>query len=138
MKKILDRIFYKDLAKGKKTKATNVRGNSAKFAGDKAVDGNSNTYWATDDSAMEADLVVDLGKSQDFNVIKLREFIALGQRVEAFALDCWQNGKWLEIAKGTSIGAQKLLRTKSTSSEKIRLRIIKSSACPCISELGIY
>jgi alpha-L-fucosidase len=138
MKKILDRIFTKDLAIGKKTKASNVRDNSAKFAGDKTVDGKRNTYWSTDDSVLEAELVVDLGGFSTFNVIKLREFISLGQRVEAFAVDCWQDGKWVEIAKGTSIGPQKLLRAEKVSSEKIRLRIIKSSASPCISELGIY
>jgi alpha-L-fucosidase len=138
MKKILDRIFYKDLAAGKKTKASNARGNSAKFAGANAVDGNRNTYWATDDSVSTADLVIDLGKNFTFSVIKLREFIPLGQRVEAFSVDCWKNGNWVEIAKGTSIGSQRLLKIEPVSSGKIRLRIIKASVSPCISEIGIY
>jgi alpha-L-fucosidase len=135
MKKNLDAIFKTDLAIGKKTKASNVRGNSAKFAGDKTVDGKRNTYWSTDDSVLDAELVVDLGRTSTFNVIKLREFIPLGQRVEAFAVDCWQDGNWVEIAKGTSIGSQRLFKIETVSSGKIRLRIIESSASPCISEI---
>jgi len=63
----------------------------------------------------------------------------LGQRVEAFALDEWKDGKWQEFSKGTSIGSQRLVRlTSSINTTQLRLRITKSPVCPAISEFGLF
>ena len=73
-----------------------------------------------------------------FNVVSLREYLPLGQRVEAFALDCWQNGQWIESARGTSIGNRRLLRFDNITTGKVRLRITQAAACPALSEVGLY
>jgi alpha-L-fucosidase len=62
----------------------------------------------------------------------------LGQRVEAFALDQWQNGSWQEFARGTSIGNRRLIRGKTITTEKVRLRITRAPACPAIAEVGLF
>jgi alpha-L-fucosidase len=61
-----------------------------------------------------------------FNVVRLREYLPLGQRVEAFALDSWTTMRWREFARGTSIGNCKLVRGKPMSTTKVRLRITRS------------
>jgi alpha-L-fucosidase len=73
-----------------------------------------------------------------FNVVSLREYLPLGQRVEAFALDQWSDGRWTEFAKGTSIGNQRLLRLEPMTTSKVRLRITQAPVCPALSELGLY
>src|SRR5215469_17971155 len=65
----LQRIFGWDIAAGKTTTASNVRGNDPTFGADKAVDADKNTYWATDDGVTNATLEVDLGGEQQFNVV---------------------------------------------------------------------
>jgi alpha-L-fucosidase len=95
-------------------------------------------YWATDDAVLTPDLVLDFGKPTTFSVISLREHIALGHRVDDWALDSWQNGAWQEFAAGTCIGARRLWRGQAITSGRIRLRITKAAACPAISEFGVY
>ena len=43
-----------------------------------------------------------------------------------------------EFASGTCIGARRLWRGQSITSDKIRLRIIQASASPAISEFAVY
>ena len=137
-RRILDATFARDLARGAKATADNTRGHDSRFAPGNVVDGDDKTYWATDDSVKTAELVLDLGKAVVFNVVRMREYLPLGQRVDGFALDSWQDGKWTEFAAATSIGNQRLLRTVAVTSSKVRLRITKAAACPAISEVGLF
>jgi len=118
--------------------ASNVRGNDQRFAAENLLDGSRDTYWSTDDNITTPELTVDFGKPTTFNVISLREALPLGQRVEAFALDQWKDGKWEEFAKATSIGNRRLIRTQPVTTEKVRLRITKAAVCPAISEFALF
>ena len=72
------------------------------------------------------------------NVVRVRENIKLGQRVDEFAIDVWRDGQWSEFGKATSIGAQRLLRGQKVTTRKVRLRITKAAASPCISEFSLF
>jgi alpha-L-fucosidase len=137
-RRILDATFAKDFARGAKLAASNVRGNAAICGPDKVADGDRRTFWCTEDTATTPELVVDFGKPTTFNVVSLREYLPLGQRVEAFALDQWKNGQWEEFTKATSIGNRRLVRTKPVTTEKMRLRITRAAVAPAISEVGIF
>ena len=135
----LDATFGKDYARSARVSASNSRGNDdARFAPGNVIDGRPHTYWSSDDQVTTPELVVDLGREQTFNVVRLREYLPLGQRVEAFALDVWKDGKWQEFATGTSIGNCKLLRGKPVTTTKVRLRITKAPVCPAVSELALF
>lgn len=69
---------------------------------------------------------------------KVREYLPLGQRVEAFVVDVWKNNEWHEFARGTSIGSCKLVRGKRVTTTKVRLRITEAPVCPAISELALF
>ncbi|HWP43271.1 MAG TPA: alpha-L-fucosidase, partial [Blastocatellia bacterium] len=64
--------------------------------------------------------------------------LPLGQRVEAFALDRWQGGRWVEFARGTSIGNCRLVRTARVTTSKLRLRVTEAPVCPALSELALF
>ena len=81
---------------------------------------------------------LDFGKETTFNVVRLREYLPLGQRIEAFALDSWHEGRWKEFASGTSIGNCRLMRVPRITSTKVRLRITKAPVCPAISEFALF
>lgn len=136
--RILDETFAKNLASGAKATASNVRGGDARFAAGGVIDNKRETYWSTDDQVHTPELILDLGKEETFNVVRLREFLPLGQRVEGFALDKWHDGQWVEFAKGTSIGNSRLIRGDYVTTSKVRLRITQSPVCPAISELGLF
>jgi alpha-L-fucosidase len=138
MRQWLDATFAVDLAQGAKVTTSQVRGVDRRFVAENVLDQRRDTYWTTDDGIKSGELVLDWGKPVRFNVVRLREYLPLGQRVESFALDQWQDGHWTEFFVGRSIGNQRLVRVKPLSTEKVRLRIVRSSACPVISEVGIF
>jgi alpha-L-fucosidase len=137
-RRILEETFKTDFARGAKLTSSNVRAKSSQFAAENVIDGNRDTYWSTDDNVTTPQVVLDLGKPVTFNVVSLREFLPLGQRVEEFALDQWKDGDWKQFAHGTSIGNRRLIRGAKITTDKVRLRITKAPVCPAISELALY
>ncbi len=134
---ILQQTFSVNLAQGAKIKASNVRGKE--FAPNKLLDVDRYSYWATEDKMTTPEVIFTLKKSASFNVIRLRENIKLGQRIEAFAVDAWQSGAWKEIANATSIGANRLIKLSSKiTTNKVRLRITKSPVCVALSDFGLF
>ncbi len=134
----LRQMLAVNFAKGAKAKASNVRGNDKTFAANKVLDDDRYSYWATDDQVTTAELELNLGTDKTFNVVRLREAIRLGQRVDEFAIDVWKDNQWVEVARATGIGAQRLLRLPKTTTGKVRLRITKAAASPCISEFSLF
>jgi alpha-L-fucosidase len=84
------------------------------------------------------EVTLEWSKPVTFDVAKIAEEIQLGQRVEEFALDQWKDGAWVEFAKATSIGPQRLLRFEPVTTAKLRLRITKSPVCPAITEFALF
>lgn len=138
--KLLKQTFSSNLLDQAEIKTSNTRGGKlAKFSPKNMLDNNLNTYWSTDDSITSPEVIIKLNGNKRFNIVRLREYIALGQRIEAFAIDAWKNNNWEEISLGTTIGAQRLLRLPYfINTDRIRLRILKSPVCPLISEFSIF
>ncbi len=138
MRRILDATFAHDFASSAKVTASNIRGAAADFSASNVIDGDQRTYWATDDSMTTPQLTLEMDSPATFNVVNLREYLPLGQRIEAFALDQWQDGKWVEFTHGTSIANRRLLRFDPVTTAKVRLRITQAAACPALCEVGLY
>lgn len=137
---LLTNIFKVNLASGAKLSASNVRGkNKIKFGPANLVDQSRYTYWATDDQVKTPELTIDLGSSKTFNVIRLRENIKLGQRIERSEIDIWENNQWKLLTKVTSIGANRLIRfSQNVTTSKLRLRIVSSPVSIALSDIGIF
>ncbi len=138
MKARLDAIFGADLARRAEVVASDVRGGDARFAPENALDGRRDTYWATDDSVTMPTLELCFAAPIAFDVVSLREFLPLGQRVDAWALDAWEGGAWREFARGQSIGNRYLWRGERQRAERVRLRIVAAAACPAIAEFALH
>jgi alpha-L-fucosidase len=137
---ILKQTFATNLAKGATLTASNVRDrNLQKFGPSHLLDNDRYSYWATDDKIKTPQLILDLHKKKSFNVIRLRENIKLGQRIDEVAVDAWQNGKWQQIATATSIGGNRLINLpKNITTNKVRLRVTKAAVCIALSDFGLY
>lgn len=133
-------IFANNLAESARPTASNVRGNSKAYAATNVLVGKTKheTYWATDDGVRDADIILDFGKPAEFSVVSLREPIQLGHRINKWAIDMWQDGRWQEFASGVGIGARRLWRGQLLTSDKIRLRLADAFACPALSEVAVY
>ncbi|PQV62604.1 alpha-L-fucosidase [Abditibacterium utsteinense] len=135
---LLQGTFAVDLAQNAQVTASNTRGNDPQFAPAHVLDSSRDTYWATDDADTTAELILDLGQPTTFNVVRLREYLPLGQRVDTFALDAWNDEQWQEFAAAASIGNCRLLSTSDITTSKVRLRITQAAACPALSELVLF
>jgi len=133
-----DEIFGRNLARAARCSASNTRGNSVQFAPHNVIDGKMDTYWATDDGVTTPELVLAFPEPVTFNVVGLREYLPLGQRVERFAIDVEAGGAWREWCQAAAIGNRRLLRGERCRTGRLRLRILASPVCPAISELGVY
>lgn len=134
-REILDREFKNNLSGDAQVEATNDRGDN--YAATNVIDNDSETYWATDDDVTNASLELKLKEPTDIKYVVLKEYIKLGQRVKSFKLSYRQDGKWLDLANGTTIGHERILKV-SAHTDAIKLIINDSKACPLISSLEIY
>lgn len=137
-KKLIDERFKTNLALNKTVSASSVRGNSDVYRAAMVTDGNKETYWATNDQENSGSLEIDLGEPQMISYVLIQEYIKLGQRVKNFSVEIEKDGKWQEVAKGTTIGYKRILRINSVDAQKIRIVINDSKACPIISNVEIY
>jgi alpha-L-fucosidase len=138
-RRILDATFAKNLAQGGRFKPSAVRAPEKQFDPKLMLDGKRDSFWSTPDDVKTPELVIQLPQRAAFNVVELREYLLLGQRIEACALDQWQDGQWIEFTKATSIGNRRLIRlAKPITTDRVRLRITQAAACPALSEFGLY
>jgi alpha-L-fucosidase len=137
---MLKKIFETDLAKSASINASNIRGNNHKSFGVKQLtDDNRYSYWASDDSVKTPELILAWKTPQTFNLVRIRENIKLGQRIEAVELDAWLDGAWVKVGGATSIGACRIVvLDKSVTTTKFRLRVVQSPVCVALSEIGIF
>jgi alpha-L-fucosidase len=128
-----------NLAAGAKAAASNVRGHNRAYGPANLLDGRGETFWATDDSVLTADATIDFAKAITFSVIRLREAIRFGQRIDAVAIETWNAGSWAPVAQATSIGAGRLIRLpQPVTSTRLRVRVGQASASPALSELAVF
>jgi alpha-L-fucosidase len=107
-RKLMDKIFETDVARSAK----------------RTADGN--------------EVTLTFEQPVTFNVVRLREDIRLGQRVDEFSLDAWTDGKWQEFYRATAIGSCRLALIQPVATDKVRLRVTKATNSPVISEIALF
>lgn len=135
-KQLLEKEFANELARGKKVTASDSRGR--RYSPANVNDGNPDTYWATNDGVTSAELVIDLGEETEVNRILLQEYIRLGQRVQEFSVEAFSGNRWIPLIEGTTIGYKVIRKFPSVMASKIKVNILKSKACPVISNIELY
>ena len=130
--------FSIEKAAGQSIRASNVRSNSGKYKASNVNDRYNKTYWATDDSITSASIVINFKEPAEIDHFIVQEYIRLGQRIEAFSVEAFVNNQWTEVASGTTIGYQRILKFPVVNTTNIRFTILKSKACPVISNIELY
>jgi alpha-L-fucosidase len=137
----LDKTFAVDLAPAATSVAAHpedARQDSVQFGPRNVLDGRRDTFWYPGDQILTPALALAFEHPITFGVVGLREYLPLGQRVEAFALDAWQEGRWREFARSTSIGNRRLVRCGNITTRKVRLRVTQAPVAPALAELSLF
>lgn len=135
MRKILDQTFRLNLAADARVTATSE---SPAHRAPAVIDRNPDTYWTTAANDETATLEFDLKQEKTFDRAMLMENIAVGQRVESFRLEAFNDGAWKEFTRGTTIGYKRLLLFPVVTTQKVRLIIERSRTNPTISSFGLF
>jgi alpha-L-fucosidase len=137
-KKKIDNSFADNIAVKAKVKAGSYRGKSERYAPCKVIDGNKETYWATDDGVHTGYIELKFDQPEKIEYIVIQEPILLGQRIKSFSIEAFIDNKWQQAAEGTTIGYKRIIPISQVQAEKIRLNIHGSRACPAVSNIEIY
>ncbi|WP_276371236.1 alpha-L-fucosidase [Chryseolinea sp. H1M3-3] len=135
---LLDQEFKTNLAKNAKVEATSYRDENVVFSPLNISDENKETYWTTDDDVTTASLELELEDAATVKYVELQEYIKLGQRVQAFTVEVWKNNAWTKVADATTIGYKRILKFDPVNTEKVKINITASKACPVISSVKVY
>ena len=150
-----DTVFTDNMATGATVTASNVRGasgglreadteltNAASdsdrvFTPKRLIDGRRDTYWSTENSVHTAVVEIALREESTCNVVEMREYLPLGQRVEAFEIEMLGVDGWVRFSQGNSIGNRRLTHSSVHQTQRVRIRF-SGSVPPAISNIGLY
>jgi len=133
----VDPVLGPDLAIHRPVNTSDVRGDTHQFGGEKALDADPSTYWATNDNAKQPYIEIDTEGPLDINAIALEEPDGL-DHVQAYKVEGQVDSEWKLLAQGSAIGSHKVDRFPKTTVWKVRLTILKSTGYPAIRKLGLY
>ena len=138
LRNAIDTITAEDAAVGRSAEASDVRHDADRFAPGKAIDGNPDTYWATNDSINTASIEIRLDGPTPINHIDLGEYLPLGQRVQAFTVQARTVDGWTPVTGGTTIGNRRILQFPTVMANRIRVVIEKSRGAATLRHVRIH
>lgn len=102
----------------------------------KANDNDLMTRWASSDPAREGTLAIDLGGEREIGRVWLAESDFSNTR--EFAIEAETGGGWKEIARGTMIGADRMLEFPKVRTRQVRLHVFKADGPININEFQVF
>jgi len=81
---------------------------------------------------------VDLGREVPVGIVRLEETIERGQAVARHAVLGEQDGRWAELARGTTIGHRRLHRFPPAPVRRLRVTVEEAAAPPQPLRVGAY
>jgi alpha-L-fucosidase len=134
---LVSKSFSNNLIATAKLKATGSRGKD--FPINNLIDGNLNSYWSSTDDMHLPIIEASWNKPQTFDLIRLREFIPLGQRIESFDIEALVSGQWVRVGQATSVGACRIVMLeKPVTADGVRIKVTASPVAVTFSEIGVY
>lgn len=138
LKTVTDKALGPDLALHRPVNTNNVPGNTRAFGGEKALDAEDSTYWATNDDVTKATLEIDMEGPVAINAIGIGEATGKEQSILEYKVEGQVDSDWKLLSQGTSIGAWKLDKFPTVTVWKVRLTILKAKPYPAIRKIGLY
>ena len=87
---------------------------------------------------------ITLPVCRSFDYVQLQEDIRLGQRISSFRVDiqdfdvALDNGGWLPIAEGTTIGYKRIIPTGPRMAKRLRVEITGSHDRPILQSISLF
>lgn len=117
--------------------ASNVHPGGTVWGGDKAVDGDVNTRWATSDETRACWLEVDLGQPKTFGQVGISE---LEPRITKFEIQykLAKDEPWQKAFSGGKAGKAYIKSFAPVTGRYVRLNILEATFAPTIWEFDLF
>lgn len=128
-----------NLLKNSTVKADNVRGRQ--FDPKFAIDGDWDSYWATEDGVTSGSLTFSFSKPTALNRFLVQEYIPLGQRVRKFDIQARIDDNWVDVESVdtlSTVGYKRLVRFKTVESDQFRLVFEDARGPLCINNVEAF
>jgi alpha-L-fucosidase len=135
MRDVLRRTFSVNLASGSRVSAS---GSLPEHSPEAVLDSSLETYWSTGETDTAVWIELQTREPVTCDRAMLQEAIQVGQRVEQFRLEAWSGNRWVEFARGTTIGHKRLERFPRVRADRVRLVIERSRSAPAIATFGLF
>ncbi|MPQ43936.1 alpha-L-fucosidase [Clostridium tarantellae] len=123
--------------KAKEVIESNYYENNNSYKGIKAVDGDLNTRWATDDNTNEATLELKFDEPITFNKAYFKTFLSNKNSVNSYNIEYWDGEKWVIGYTGGTLQEETEVTFNPITSDRIRLNIT-DALNPSIYEFEIF
>ena len=137
-RRMIDSTFANDLSAGATVEADHYRGQDEAYAAANVLDGDTATYWATDDYADAGTLTITLPEPREVSYVMLQEYIPLGQRVARFRVLARKDGEMQVIGEGETIGYKRILPVEAVTTDRFEIELLESLAPPILSRVALY
>lgn len=105
------------------------------------LDGNYDSYFATDDDTKTVEIEFTLDGSKIFNRVQLQEYIPLGQRITSFDIQIKDAaGNWVSWGDGlkTTIGYKRIILGRSVTTDAVRVCITGALSSPVLNGFSLF
>ncbi len=103
-----------------------------------AADGDRDTFWSAPDGSHHATLELNFKQPVTFDSALSMEWINAGQRVQKYAVEAWQDGRWVRLAQAQAIGRMKIDHFAAVTTSRVRLNILSSYDPVHIREFQLF
>ena len=128
-----------NLLAGVKPKASDTRGSNYKAVN--VTDDSWDSYWATPDGVPTGTLTFPLPAGTQLNRVMIQEYIPLGQRVCAFAIEVEKEGVWSPVETSdtlSTVGYKRIVRFKTTQADALRISFTEAKGPLCINNVEAF
>lgn len=103
-----------------------------------ALDGSPDTFWTAPAGSRHAILEVAFAKPVTFDRALTMEWLNDGQRVQKYAVEVYENGKWRAVSEGQAIGHKKIDIFPAVTAQRVRLNLLSTAGEASIREFQLY
>jgi alpha-L-fucosidase len=103
-----------------------------------ALDSDPDTVWSPPEGSHAATIDLTFSHPVSFDRALTMEWLVDGQKVQTYAIQVIDGGKWKTLHSGTTIGHKKIDLFPRISTQHVRLNIISASATPRIREFQLF
>lgn len=133
----MSQLFAGDVARQARVSASGAAGRS--HAAGAVVDDDPDSHWMPGrDAGGSSWIELEWRRPMTFDLVRIQEAIEHGQHVAEHRLETWNGQRWAPLARGRTIGYQRVHRVPRVETTRLRLTIDSAFEPPRVARLSVH